>query len=1218
MEKSASSFKFRANAPEGRKRFPINDPILIFGLIYAFSFFAIAGARAQSQWDGGGGDDNWSTGGNWLSNLSPANDGTVNVASGGTTRLTPNVDVAWNIASLGFNAGSGAFVLSGTTLTLGSGGVINSSGTLQTINNAFTLGAAQTWTATTANLTFGGPVANGGFLLTVNSAAARTISIAGIVSGTGGLQKTGVGGLTLTGSNTFSGGVALTSGTLTANNDSALGSGTLTMSGGVLTSGSARTFSNAVAVTGNTSFTGTSMTFSTGTFALATNATLNVANTVTLAGGLVESGSSRALTKSGNGSLIILNSLATTGAVTVNAGVLALGAGVALPVSLLTFNGGLLATQGPFSRGLGTGAGQVTFTGTGGFAAYSGALTVNGFTGTPVWGVTANFLNNSSVLLLNSTLATDVVTLTNDFSLGALTRTISVADNTALTTDRAVISGVISGTGGLTKIGTGRLELTAANTFAGGTWIQAGEVTVNSLANAGTASSLGAGTGTNAIVRMGNGTSAAILRYTGTGHSSNRGIGLAGSTGGATLIADGSGTALFTGSVTATAAGAKTLTLSGTGTGEIAGGLSNGPGTMAVGKTGTGLWRLSGSNSQSGNTTISAGTLEVGHANAFGTGSLVLAGGTLRGGTGLAIANTLSLTANSAIAGSSALAFGGTFSQTGARTLTINNTALTSFTGPTFVLAENNQARLLTLTGSGNALISSVIQNGTGTGADGLTKSGTGELTLTGSNTYTGATTVSGGLLSLGTNSALGTGAFSITSGTIRPVGGPRTVANSLSLGGNFAVSGTTNLTFSGTATQTGSRTVTVNNTGTTTFSAVNLSNSVTSRTLTVGGTGETVMSGVIANGGGSTAGALSKTGAGRLVLLGTNTYGGATTVSAGTLEIRNGSALGTTGVGTTVAAGATLAVSGGISSGEALSISGTGVGGNGAIRNLSGSNTLTSRVTQTAASSIISDAGVLTVDVASGDAVSGTFALTVGGAGNVAFNDRVNTGAGFTKNGPGSVTVAGTANNLGTTTVNGGRLVLLGSTTAGSITVGAAATLAGTGAVGGFTTINGQHALGSTPGSQAFSAGLAYNAGSTLQWELAANTAAGPGTNFDQVLVTGGNLSVNSSSTASLVFNGAGSTVDWNDPFWATGHSWTMVDFSGAGSSTGAFGTVDLSMDSLGQSLATVRPDGSFSVVQLGGDVMLNYAIVPEPAISQLALMAAVMFFLRRRPRLS
>ena len=86
---------------------------------------------------------------------------------------------------------------------------------------------------------------------------------------------------------------------------------------------------------------------------------------------------------------------------------------------------------------------------------------------------------------------------------------------------------------------------------------------------------------------------------------------------------------------------------------------------------------------------------------------------------------------------------------------TLNLTNAGTITGATFGL---------TLTGSGNGSIASII--GTTTGS--LTKSGTGTWTLTGANTFTGATTVSGGTLSLanGSGSSLGfTSGITVNSG---------------------------------------------------------------------------------------------------------------------------------------------------------------------------------------------------------------------------------------------------------------------------------------------------------------------------------------------------------------------------------------------------------------------------------------------------------------------
>ncbi len=924
-------------------------------------------ASGQSLWDGGGGDNSWSTALNWSGDVVPVNDGTATVMFAGSTRLTPSVDMPWSIAGLAFNSGAGSFVISGSSITTGSGGIVQSSTAAQTLNNSFILAAAQTWRASAGNLTFAGPVDNAGFQLNIDAAISRSIALNALVSGSGGLQKIGAGTLTISGNNSYTGGTTLSAGTLVANHDSALGSGALALNGGTLSTASARNFANSVSIGGNIGLSGQSMTFS-GAITLAANATLNISNTTTFSNGVIQSGGARALTKSGSGSLIILNTLATTGNVTVSGGVLALGSGVSLPSSVLTFSGGQLATQGTFTRSLGVGAGNVRFTSSGGFSAYGGPLTITSFTGTPEWGSTANFLGSSATLIFGSALANDVVTWTNDFSLGALNRTISVTDNTATTADRAVISGVISGSGGLIKTGGGRLDLTASNSFGGEMAIRQGEVAANTLANTGAVSSLGAG----GVIRLGDTTSGGLLRYTGTGHSTNRSIFLAGSTGGGTLVADGSGSVNFAGTLSASAAGAKTLTLSGTGTGQLSGAISNGSGTVSISKTGSGLWILSGTNSHTGNTTISAGVLEAGNSSVFGTGTVVMAGGTLRASAPIAISNSLSQTANSTISGTSAITLSGSYAQTGSRTLTVNNSALTTFSGPFLTLADNNQTNTFTLAGTGNVLISSVIRDGTGTGADGLTKSSTAELTLSGDNTYSGVTTLSAGLLSLGHNRALGTGGFTVNGGTLRAVGGSRNLANAVRLGGNLAFSGTDHLTFTGTTTQTNNRTVTNSASGTLTFTNINLSDSTTSRTLTLTGTGETVISGVIANGGGSTAGRITKTGVGRLILQGNSTYTGPTTVSAGTLLV-NGSLSNTV---TTVALGAI-------------------VGGDGVFNGGLTVNGELSVGTSTAISSI----GTLDLNAGLNLASTGVYRPGISGI-NPALIDRINVTGGFTANG--------------------------------------------------------------------------------------------------------------------------------------------------------------------------------------------------------------------------
>ena len=87
--------------------------------------------------------------------------------------------------------------------------------------------------------------------------------------------------------------------------------------------------------------------------------------------------------------------------------------------------------------------------------------------------------------------------------------------------------------------------------------------------------------------------------------------------------------------------------------------------------------------------------------------------------------------------------------------------------------------------------------------------------------------------------------------------------------------------------------------------------------------------------------GGIAKSGAGTLTLTGSSDYSGTTSITAGVLNIQNASALGGTAAGTTVASGATLQIQGGITvTGESLSLIGAGIGSNGALRNISGSNT--------------------------------------------------------------------------------------------------------------------------------------------------------------------------------------------------------------------------------------------------------------------------------------
>jgi autotransporter-associated beta strand protein len=118
-------------------------------------------------------------------------------------------------SSYAINTGSGSGSL---TLTAGSSAasISNAAGT-HTINAALTLGSD----------------------VTLQNESATTLTLAGVVSGTGGLTQAGAGTITITGENTYSGGTTISAGTLLANNTagSALGSSSVTVQGSGTLSG---------------------------------------------------------------------------------------------------------------------------------------------------------------------------------------------------------------------------------------------------------------------------------------------------------------------------------------------------------------------------------------------------------------------------------------------------------------------------------------------------------------------------------------------------------------------------------------------------------------------------------------------------------------------------------------------------------------------------------------------------------------------------------------------------------------------------------------------------------------------------------------------------------------------------------------------------------------------------------------------------------------------
>lgn len=363
-----------------------------------------------------------------------------------------------------------------------------------------------------------------------------------------------------------------------------------------------------------------------------------------------------------------------------------------------------------------------------------------------------------------------------------------------------------------------------------------------------------------------------------------------------------------------------------------------------------------------------------------------------------------------------------TLTVSGSNTVTGGNIELTSGT----TLAVLDSASL----GSGN-FAGTILNDGTlaigtsanqilagaisGTGS--LQKSGSGTLTLNGSINYKGATVVSGGILELpGGDWVTGnpwtppgaTGPITVSNGgTLSTSAGVTQIKNGLTLnGGTVSSRGIThngawgNLFLSSTITAGGSAPSEIS-------SYIVLNNS---QTISVDAASALTMSGPITSWNHAGAG-ITKTGSGTLVLSGANTYDGVLNINGGTVLASSSTALGVGGHNgstmTFINDGATLALQGNISLDEHFHVWGSGVNGEGAIRNLSGNNALTNSPNGGAGYCLRSDTTVA-VDAGS---------LSVAG-----FYEFGGTW-GLVKTGPGVLRLTAPGNFTGTTLINAGTL---------------------------------------------------------------------------------------------------------------------------------------------------------------------------------------------------
>ncbi len=430
--------------------------------------------------------------------------------------------------------------------------------------------------------------------------------------------------------------------------------------------------------------------------ALQASQTWNVGASRTLTVGNYAISGSYGLTKSGSGTLTLSGTNNTyTGKTTVSGGTLSFN-------TIGNVNGGASALGAPTTVADATVdvAGTLTYTG----AALSSDRVIN-LSGT------TTFYNSGSGLL----------TLTGGFT------------GTGILTLRGVqsfaVSGAITISGGVNKTDGGTVTLSNADNSFGNVVINQGAISVNSIADAGVNSALGAG---NTITLGQSGyNNTGRLQFTGAaGGASDRAINIqsnSGNTNGGIIENTVAGQTLtLGGNVTTGGTGTMpSLQLIGAGNGVMGGAIAGSGLTLT--KAGTGTWTLSGDNTFSGATTVSAGTLTL-----AGTGRL--GGGSYAGAIALAAGATLhdDSTADQTLSGE--ISGAGALRKSQASTLTLGGvntyTGMTTVEGGTLTLNGSLPRAKMTITGgtvNGNGTINYRIA---GSLSDFIAVSGAGTINI--------------------------------------------------------------------------------------------------------------------------------------------------------------------------------------------------------------------------------------------------------------------------------------------------------------------------------------------------------------------------------------------------------------------------------------------------------------------------------------------------------
>jgi autotransporter-associated beta strand protein len=835
----------------------------------------------------------------------------VQVGSGTTLVSSTKTYFGATIVDAGkLQLAAGAFLPSGSALIV-NGGTFDFNGNSQTIPS---LSGS------------GGAVTLGSATLTVNESGNPTY--AGTISGTGSLVVSGSGTLTLTGNNTYAGGTTISAGTLQLGNGGTSGS----VAGNIADNASlVFDTAGAMVVGGTISGTGSVSVMGTGVVLSAANTysggtTINSGSTLTLgnggttgsiAGVVTDSGSlyinhsntfvfgnamtgSGTLVQGGSGTTVLTANESYLGGTQVLAGTLQIGNGGSTGSVLgdivdnatLVFNRSDVPTYAGTISGSGAvqvgGSGIMVFTGN---STYTGGTTITGVMQLGVGGTTGSIVGNivdNKLLLINRS--------------GTLT-----------------LAGQIAGSGAVQLIGSGTVILTGSNNYTGDTTISSGTLQLGDGVRSGSTTSNftdngtltlnpGGGINVNNVISG----SGSLMAMGGSSYLNNTNTYSGGTTIGASgilVLGEGGTTGSIVGNVTDNGAfyiiHSDTYTLAGTisGTGSLV-------------QDGTGTTILTASNSNSGNTQVLAGTLQIGNGGT--TGSVA---GNIVDNSVLVFNRSDVPTYAGVISGTGSVQVGGS----GIMVFTGNNT----YTGGTTITGVMQ----LGVGGTSGAIVGNVVDNkllllnrsdtitlsGSISGSGAVQTIGSGTVVLAGANTYSGDTTIFSGTLQLGDGVASGSTISNFTdNGTLAlDPGGGIFINNVVSGSGSLVAMGGSSY-LNNTNTYTGG--TTINAGGILVLGAGGTTGSITGNVVDNGAlyiirSNTYSFAGTI-----SGSGSVVQDGSGTTVLAASNSYSGGTSILSGTVQAAVSASLGT-GPVTLNGSTATLLLSNGVNIANSVNI---------------------------------------------------------------------------------------------------------------------------------------------------------------------------------------------------------------------------------------------------------------------------------------------------------